>query len=136
MIKGLGRAALGTARMTGRTARGVGKGVYATGNRLGSSKTGLAVLGAGAFAAGIGSTDPVKAGISTFEESVMGDPNFSRSILGDQLGPGAALGFPGSTLGYIGRTSINNAIRYRNVSSHMRETAPGSMVFGMFNSRM
>jgi hypothetical protein len=104
--------------------------------KLGSSKKGLAAIGAGAFVAGIGSTDPVKASIATFESSVMGDPNFSRSILGDQMGPGAALGLPGATLGYMGRDLFNNAARYRNTSANMRQTAPGSMVFGMFNSRM
>lgn len=91
---------------------------------------------AGGIGAGIGSTDPMKAGIAKFEESVMGDPNFSRSILGDQMGPGALFGISNAQAGYMGKNLYNSGVRYRNTRSSMRDIAPGEMVFGMFNSRM
>ncbi len=124
-------------KLAGRAAKFGGRTGLKSARVMGKSKPRLALLGMGAFAAGINSTDPVKASIATFEDSVMGDPNFSNSILGTQMGPGAYFRVPGSSMRYVNRTSINNAIMYRNTSRQMREVSPpGSMVFGMFNSRM
>jgi hypothetical protein len=107
--------------------------------RTGGRKTGLGLLLGGSFVAGIGSTDPVHHTIGTFERDVMGDAQFSERILGRQMGAYGAMGIPGGVAGYggargsyMGMDLLSNAA----ASRPNRGGPPGSMVFGMFNSRM
>lgn len=105
-------------------------------------RVGTKVLAAAAFAAGIGSTDPVEHAIATYESDIMGDPNFSQRILGRQMGGygligglGGIIGIPNKTV-YYNQTSLNNGVTLANMRSRGIAPPPGSMVFGMFNSRM
>lgn len=107
------------------------------GKKLLTGKRGTAALIGGAFMAGIGSKDPVDHGIREFERSVMGDPNHSERILGRPLGGyGLIAGItPIPDPIYMNTTALANAASYRRFRSGDMQ-APGSMVFGMFNSRM
>ncbi len=100
--------------------------------RTGGRKAGFGLLLGGSFAAGIGSTDPIEHGIATFEDKVMGDAQFSERILGRQMGGYGAMGLPGARNSYMGMDLLSNAA----ASRPNRGGPPGSMVFGMFNSRM
>jgi hypothetical protein len=115
-------------------------------NKKASAFVGVAAL------AGFGSTDPVEHAMATYEDSVMGDSNYSERLLGRQMGGYGLLaglgpvgpnplGIPHAIQGamhgatrnsYLGNTMISNAITYKNAQGG----PPGSMVFGMFNSRM
>jgi hypothetical protein len=114
------------------------------GSRIAKQSTRRKYLGAGAiaFGAGIGSTDPVEHSIAEFEASVMGDSNYSERILGRQLGGygamfGGSASFGGAVRGtYMGYDMINHGAQHANNRRRNQVSPPGSMVFGMFNSRM
>jgi hypothetical protein len=115
-------------------------------------KRAAAAMGLGVMA-GFGASDPVEHTIATFEDSVMGDPNYSERLLGRQMGGYGLLaglgpigpspvGFSHAVQGmggaiargsYTGGTMLSNAALHK---THSTNTPPGSMVFGMFNSRM
>lgn len=116
----------------------------------------------GAFSYGLSSRDPIEYGVRRAEEAVTGDPNYSRRILGRPLSASTLTGalipkgpFTGITrtaerLDYVFNNighdegGLNTALISQSLAfERMRvsprygstSTAPGSMVFGMFNTR-
>lgn len=142
MIEGLGRFIKGTAKFAARR----GAVVVEAGERVLGSRSGKTLLIGGALAAGFSGTKPVENITSNFETKVMGDPNFSRRLLGKQMNLAGILstanlppGGSGFLQGeYMSKEMLRNASTVRGISSSLGRIgdAPGSMVFGMHNSRM